>query len=470
MAKKKRKYNGFGKNPMQEVMRINKMLSKINVEENVNSAITKVNQVNNKIIENNTVQIANQLLGNQTIIKSFKESDLVISRYKEDGPVQVVDKPLVIGYVKDYAGCGHFRMIYPMNMINSKFSSTGKINCSLFPVMMTQEDVVPHVRAFVFQRPIGDDQVYKINTYKKFQSQYQYKLIAELDDYVFELPEYHPGFDENSIQKTRSLLTNLKNVDEVIVSTNNLKIQLEQLGITTKITVIENTLPKHLYQTDVKRFRFADIVKPKIAFTGSNYHYNNSKKLDGDFEQNIKDFVLKNIDNYEFVFFGDAPHFLKKFVDEGKIIIVPFTNPVEYANNLKKIRVDFVIAPLTENLFNACKSDLRYLEASAMGSVFIGSKFVNNDVEGGFTSPYQNCRNTFDSNSSVEDIENLITKFLTEEAYNSELALQYDELDGRWLENADNILKFVEVYSTGIKGLLIGEDHPQYEQFKQELK
>lgn len=470
MAKKKKKYTGYAKNPMKEVMRINKMLSEISVEENVNAAIQKVNQVNNKIVENNTVQVANQLLANQTIIKAFTDDSYAIERYVEKEPVQVVDKPFVIGYIKDYSGCGHFRMIYPMNMINTKFSHTGKINCSIFPAMLTQDDVVPHVRAFVFQRPIGEDQVFKINAYKKFQAQYQYKLIAELDDYVFELPEYHPGHDENFIKNTRSLLTNLNNVDEVIVSTENLHRQLSALGVTSRIKVIKNYLPKHLYQTDVKRFRFNDITKPKIAFTGSNFHYNNLKKLDGDFSANIKEFIIKNIDVYDFIFFGDAPYFLKQFVDEGKIVIIPFTNPVEYANNLKKIRVDFVIAPLSENLFNACKSDLRYLEASAMGSIFIGSRFINVDEREGFTSPYQYNNNVFDTSTTVEQLEAIIEKFKNKDKFNEEISIQYDELEDRWLENPKNILEYVEVFSTGVKGLVIEEDHPQFENLGKEVK
>ena len=461
---KKRKFNGGygrGQNPMAEVLRLNNMLAKIDVNKNVDEAIKKVNQVNNKIVENNTVQVANQLLENRTIIKDFTEGDYSISRYVEKDKVQVVDKPLVVGYLRDYSGCGHFRMVYPMNMINTKFAYSGKINCTLFPVTLTQEDILPHVRSFVFQRPIGDDQTFKIRAYKKFQEQYQYKLIGELDDYVFDLPEYHPGYENNIIRNVRSLLVNLRLMDEIIVSTNNLKKELIELGIDTKITVIENTLPKYLYQTDVKRFKFSDIIKPKIAFTGSNFHYNNSKQLDGDFSGAIKEFIIKNVDNFEFVFFGDAPYFLKKEVNEGKIIIVPYTNTVEYSTNLKKYRIDFVIAPLVENLFNSCKSDLRYLEASAMGSVFIGYKFLN-----GLSSPYQTNRLTLDENSTVEDIENIIKKYSTKDLFNDEISSQYNELDDRWLENTANLLKYIEVYSSGIKGLIIEQDHPQYEEFK----
>lgn len=450
---------------MKEILRINKMLNNINVDENVTSAITKVNELNNKILENNSVQVASQILENTTVIKRFTDDSHQIPTYVEDGDVQVVNKPFIIGYLKDYGGCGHFRMVYPMNLINSRFSISGKINCTLFPKMLVQDDIIPHVRSFVFQRPTGEESTYVIDSYKRFQAQYQYKLIAELDDYIFEVPEYHPAYNTNNVEKTRSLLVNLAKMDEIIVSTENLKNGLVELGITNKITVIENYLPKHLYQTDVKRFRFTNIEKPTIAYTGSDYHYNNTTKNSGDFLENVRTFISKNIEKYNFIFFGNVPHFLKEHSDAGKLVIVPFTNPVEYATNLKKYRADFFIAPLDENIFNACKSDLRYLESAAMGSVFIGSKFT-----GELSSPYQNAPITFTKDTSVEDLENIISKYSNKDKFNEILSEQYDILDNRWLENNNNLFKYIEVYSSGINGLTIEENHPQYNQVKDFLK
>jgi len=460
MSKKRSGHNRFKgahQNPMKEIIKINNMLNKINVGANVDSAINKVNEMNNKILENNSVQIATQILENKTVIKNFKDDSFRIPTYVETDSVQVVNKPFVIGYLKDYGGCGHFRMVYPMNLINSRFSFDGKINCTLFPRMLVQDDLIPHVRAFVFQRPMGEESTYAINAYKKFQPQYQYKLIAELDDYIFEVPNYHPMYKTNTVEKTRSLLVNLANMDEIIVSTETLKNSLVELGLTNRITVIENYLPKHLYQTDTKRFRFLDIQKPTIAYTGANYHYNNEQQMCGDFTDNVQKFIKKNIDNYNFIFYGSAPYFLKEEADAGKLVIVPFTNPVEYTTNLKKYRADFVIAPLVENIFNACKSDLRYLESSAMGSVFIGSRFT-----GKLSSPYQNLSLTFTEETTVEELENIISKHCNKDEFNKILSEQYDFLDSRWLENNNNIFKYVETYSSGIGGVKVSESHPQY--------
>lgn len=465
---KKKKFNGgFSRStdPMKEILRITSLLNKIDVDKSVDDVVAKVTSTNNKIIESTSVQIANELLDKKTVIKEFTDNTYSIPSYVEDGPVQLVNKPFILGYLKDYGGCGHFRMIYPMNLINSRFSFTGKINCTFAPKMIVQNDIIPHVRAIVFQRPTGDMANYAVKTYKHYQPQYQYKLIAELDDYVFEVPKYNPLHDKNTVEETRSLLMNLSMMDEIMVSTDTLKEELIKLGLTNKITVMLNHLPKYLYQTDLKRYRLSNITKPRIIYNGTDSHYNNAKNMQGDFINNISEFIIKNIDNYEFIFFGNVPNFLKKYVELGKIIVVPVTNPVEYATMLRKTRADFVIAPLTENIFNSCKSDLKYLESSAIGAVFIGTKFIH-----GLNSPYQSNRVTFDENSTVEDIENIISKYKDKDIFNEELAIQYDDLDGRWLENNNNIFKYVEVFSNGIDGVTITEDHPQYSAINEHLK
>ena len=152
--KKKRNKSYQPKGPMAEINRISRIIDKISVDDTINKSISKLNEVNEKIANNNTIDTAKTLLYNQTIIKNITNPEHTIERYFVDNidEVEVVDKPFVVGYARDYSGCGHFRMIYPMNMINSKYSQSGKINCILYPLPVTQDDIVKHVRCFVFLR------------------------------------------------------------------------------------------------------------------------------------------------------------------------------------------------------------------------------------------------------------------------------------------------------------------------------
>jgi len=380
------------------------------------------------------------------------------------GPVALVEKPYVYGYTSDFSGSAQFRMIFPFNSINSHFGHTGKIQCMVQNQIVTQEDILPFVRAFWFKNPYENNRTFEIYVYKKYQEKYQYKLIAELDDYVFEYPEWHPLHGTFTIDNARTLLDNLRKVDEVVVSTENLKTLLIELGVDTPITVVPNLLPKAYYGTDVsKRYRLKDIERPTILYNGSNYHY---AKSNGDFDGPVKDFILRNLDNINFIFMGvgrradgslTLPDYLQQPAKEGRIKIMPHYSATEYPYALRQLRPDFVIGPLRKCSFNSAKRDLRYLEAAAVGAIFIGQTFEDG------TSPYQFTRNGFES---AEDIEAVIARLKNKDVFNEELKIQYEGLTTRWLDDVNNLLNIVKIFGDGIKGVQLTPEHEQYNQFK----
>lgn len=383
------------------------------------------------------------------------------------GPVALVEKPYIYGYTSDFSGSAQFRMVFPFNSINAHFGHTGKIQCVVQSQIVTQEDILPFVRTFIFKNPFENNRSYEIFVYKKYQEKYQYKLIAELDDYVFEYPEWHPLYGKFTIDNARNLLDNLRKMDEIIVSTENLKNQLIDLGIDVPITIVHNLLPKAYYGTDVsKRYRLKDVERPTILYNGTNYHYG---KSNGDFDGVIKDFILKHLNDCNFIFMGvgrradgslTLPDYLQQPAKEGLIKIMPHYAATEYPYALRQLRPDYVIAPLVQCPFNEAKSDLRYLESSAAGAIFIGQRFENGK------SPYQALRNSFET---VEEIESLLARTKDKNSFNEELKVQYDSLGGRWLDDVNNLLNLVKLYGFGIHGVSLTPEHEQYNQFKARL-
>lgn len=386
---------------------------------------------------------------------------------KAVGDVALVEKPYVYGFTSSFGGTSQFRLIYPFNSINAHLGNSGKIFCSIQNQFVTQEDVIPFVRAFVFKNPWEANRVFEIHQYKQHQARYQYKLIADIDDNVFEYPEYHPEYDKFTIDNARNLLHNLKSVDEVIVSTENLKYQLMSLGVHTPISVVKNNLPKAYYGTDLKRYRLKDIGdKPKILYNGSNYHY---AKGDGDFAGEIKNLILDTLNEYEWIFMGvdkrpdgslTLPSFLQEPAKRGQIKIMPFYAATEYPYALRQLRPDYVIGPLAPNLFNEAKSDLRYLEAAAIGAIFIGSKFENG------LSPYQHLPFSYSEKDGYLRIKEIISHTKNKDIFNESLKVQYDELSGRWMDDVNHLLNYVKIFSNGINGVQITPEHEQYRQFK----
>lgn len=449
--------------------------------ENLEKALTPemIEKVSAKVLSTHSNNLLSQV--NETAENYLSKTVLVNPNEPEDtmqynvsvpsaeavGRVLLVDKPYVYGYTSELSGSSQFRMVFPFNSINSHFSHTGKIRCMVQSQAITQEDILPFVRTFWFKNPFEDQWSFAINVYKKYQERYQYKLIAELDDYVFEYPEWHPLSGTFTIDNAINLLDNLSKVDEVVVSTENLKNLLISLGVQTPITVFQNLLPKSYYGTDIsRRYRLKNIDKPTILYNGSNYHYG---KSNGDFEGEIKTFILNNLDNYNFIFMGvgrrgdgslSLPDYLQTPAKEGRIKIMPHYSATEYPYALRQLRPDYVIAPLRNCRFNAAKSDLRYLEAAAVGAVFIGQSFEDG------SSPYQFNRNTF---SSAKDISSIIESLKDKDAFNTELKIQYDQLNTRWLDDVNNLLNLVKIMGHGINGVKLTPEHEQYEQLKSRI-
>lgn len=114
--------------------------------------------------------------------------------------------------------------------------------------------------------------------------------------------------------------------------------------------------------------------------------------------------------------------------------------PVKY----KKV-ADFIIAPLKENVFNKCKSNLKYLESCAVGAVCIGSSFE--------FSPYSMIDDMAKINwtMTAKQLEYNIFELCKKENYNRILDKQYIYINENWLEN--NIDKYLEIFTDKIVGI-----------------
>jgi hypothetical protein len=96
-------------------------------------------------------------------------------------------------------------------------------------------------------------------------------------------------------------------------------------------------------------------IRPRVGWAGGTSHR-------GDLEL-LQDVVKALANEVDWVFFGMCPDPLRPYVKEFHKAV----QLADYPRKLASLNLDLALAPLEQNLFNDCKSNLRLLEYGACG-------------------------------------------------------------------------------------------------------
>ena len=112
---------------------------------------------------------------------------------------------------------------------------------------------------------------------------------------------------------------------------------------------------------------------------------------------------------YEWVFLGGLPMKLRQFIGKG-IEFHPWAAITEYPELIKTINPTLMIAPLTDNLFNRSKANIKLTEGAAFGIPVVAQNLdcYNKDGEWKWlfdTAPemFQHIENIMSSEKSYRD-------------------------------------------------------------------
>lgn len=189
----------------------------------------------------------------------------------------------------------------------------------------------------------------------------QKPIVYDLDDFLLGLPENHP--DRKSFYYASGLLAiyyALLVADYVTVSTETLKQTL--LAYNENIHVLPNYLDDSIWQLHppVKKEKSAIL---KLGYMGGETHQ-------PDLEMLIP--ILQAICNkypqrVQLHFYGiKPPESLQQYAPVQWTPVKTY-DYAAFVADFQTNQFDLVVAPLGDNLFNRCKSHLKYLEYSAMG-------------------------------------------------------------------------------------------------------
>jgi hypothetical protein len=412
---------------------------------------SETNKVNPSLDKNDLVDFEEQL----------KES-ITNSPQQQTTPVQPqnktikVKKNLVISFVSDSTGCGHIRNVFPFTFLNSIFGKSQQFLAVISPFFIVQPDFLGRARTLFFQRQMSEQHLQAIIQYKKMQGQYRYRMVWDMDDFIWGLNEEQGGtrhdgvpsynFGAKSITKSikKSSVEVMKLMDVCTFSTQFLADYAKNvLKIPGQCVVVNNVLPKYFWGDQERDDITETIKKPRVLYVGSPTHYNNERKMLGDFNNSWRDWIIKSVkeDKITFIVLGGCPWFLEPIKD--KIEFHDWVDSFGYHLLVKKMKADIGIGPLVPNNFNHSKSDIKYLEHIAIGSPFIGSVFTN-----GKPSPYDVCELTQPDDCTTEDIQKMVDDVCQVKKFNEIKNKQYKWMsdNNRWMESAGYVNLMTSIF------------------------
>lgn len=255
----------------------------------------------------------------------------------------------------------------------------------------------PKVPVFVFNRVVSNGAEF-IKELKKEGV----KIVMDIDDH-YELDINHYLFESfKSSGMTERLINNIKMADVVTVTTPLLASKIRHLN--SNIVVIPNALPFDADQFTLSKDKESDT---SIVWCGGASHYGDLRML-----ANLNIESLTIAENITLAGYNSENDQWKKIKKANPKMKYKVEKPLQkYMDSYDGHMIS--IAPLEDNFFNACKSNLKVLESGAKGLPIICSP----------VEPYYNSVDK-DVVLYAEDLDDwfgLMTKLLISKSYREDM-------------------------------------------------
>ena len=351
--------------------------------------------------------------------------------------------PRFLNYYADYSGCGHWRMIWPEQVMNAHNKAVvhGTTVMNVDPRYYTQ------TKAVRIQRQATPQQLEFVKFLRKLADANNFRLIYEIDDICFheDIPDYNKyktAFTDPKIRQSAQEMMEI--CDEITVTCPFMRDYYASKTNNKNVTVIPNFMPKFWIggKSDINRTMESyekNKRKPRILYAGSGAHFDveNRTKFRDDFEH-VNDVIRRTVDKYQWVFLGAHPLPIRDLIQNGKIEFHPWKRLYEYGQGLYDLNVNMIVAPLQDSTFNKAKSDLKYIEACALGLPIACQDLCT----------YENAPIKFRTGDEmIDQIENTLKD---RKRYKSLCKKSSQYAETRWLEDDINIDCYTELYQYGV--------------------
>ncbi|HVO76309.1 MAG TPA: glycosyltransferase, partial [Ignavibacteriaceae bacterium] len=258
-------------------------------------------------------------------------------------------------------------------------------------------------------------------------------VVYDLDDLLLDLPLIHP--DRQSAFYASSLLPILHALmvaDHVIVSTKKLRESLLQYN--KNIQVLPNFFADSIWslRSPIRRSNGGRLT---VGYMGGDSHKPDLELI----APVLLHLSKKYQEQIQFHFYGARPPEILTELPQVRWTPVKTYTYDEFAADFQSVDADFFIAPLVDNLFNRCKSAIKFFEYSALGAPGVYSRLdpftevITHEEEGLLAS-------------SLEDWNEQLTRLIENGEMRYQLALHAQEtIRAKWLMS-HNAYRWEEAY------------------------
>lgn len=255
--------------------------------------------------------------------------------------------------------------------------------------------------------------------------------IFEIDDNLLEIPPGHPEYGFLNKIKYKQYLRFIELADGVTVSTEELYRYF--LKYNNKTFLLPNYIDSEMCNWEIPQIQDRSCLT--IGYAGSKSH-----KMDlAIVVDAIKKIICEFANKIRFKFLGYIP---PELIENSH---VQFMDQIPdyrtYLYYLRTSEFDFAIAPLTANLFNQCKSNIKFLEYSICGipGIYSNVKPYADSVEDGKTG-------IIVKRDSIDDWYNAMKCLILDKHLREAIRLNcYERVKNDWLLQ-DNVVKWLKVY------------------------
>lgn len=272
--------------------------------------------------------------------------------------------PFVLAVAADSWGCGAHRCQFPAYWITK--SGAALANSVLgYPSVEDLVKMAP--TAIICQRPRDEAEI-KILARLREDLGNKIKIIYEIDDLLTDVAEanVHEAFQPPPDEVNANIAKALAYCDWAICPTPPLKEWLQGLRPSLEVKIIPNYVEELDSLENLPKIESPPPgIKPNIGWGGSISH-------DGDLDLIIKTIEEIPAEDCRWVFFGHQPR--ADFTNKD-FFFRPGVPPHEYLRELMKENLELILAPIEENAFNDAKSNLKLVQAGAIGAAVIASPY-----------------------------------------------------------------------------------------------